>query len=300
MNMPEGNMPEGIKPEGRPGIPMWKLERYLLGELPAEEMARIAAQEKSDPAVLEWLGALRAEYRDLEAQHPTGRVAGRIWNKLRLESPPRAKARMPMRYWAPALAVFVALAALPFRYAPWLQASGPAVRETDAGVRLKGSQPALALYKKSGDNAQRLSPGERVHPGDVVQIYYDAAGKGYGAIFSVDRAGRITWHLPDGGGRSAPLGAPAGSADGSTSPAPAPAESMQGGKIPLGFAFELDSLPGYERFYFIAADKPFAFDSALAGVLERLQAARAGAEGLPPLPAGFSQATFSLLKEQGI
>jgi hypothetical protein len=70
-----------------------------------------------------------------------------------------------------------------------------------------------------------------------------------------------------------------------------------GGKIPLGFAFELDSLAGYERFFFVAADRPFDLGPVLARIAP-MRSSR-GPDRLP-LDSGFTQHSIVLIKDSGI
>jgi hypothetical protein len=234
-----------MKGDGHPDFPVWKLERYLLGELPASEMERIDARRKTDSELAEWIEAVRAEHRDLAEMHPTGRVAGRIWNRLREDRAEgrglRAPAWLGPRVWVPAFGILLLSVLLPLNYASWNRRHaeiGEGIEET----RIKGLEPSMYLYRKAGDSAQALKSGDRVRPGDLIQVYYEAAGRGYGAIYSVDRDGKVTWHLPDDGSHAVALGT---------------------GRVPLQFAFELDSLAGFERFVFLASDKPFHPDSLL-------------------------------------
>ena len=65
-----------------PDIPLWKLERYLIGELPPAEMARIDKLKSQDPEVADWIKALQAEHADLKASHPTESMADGIRDRL--------------------------------------------------------------------------------------------------------------------------------------------------------------------------------------------------------------------------
>jgi hypothetical protein len=194
-------------------------------------------------------------------------VAGRIWNRLRQDRAEerglRAPAWLGPRVWVPAFGILMLSVLLPMNFDSWTRrhaGTGDGIEET----RIKGLEPSLYLYKKAGDSAQALKTGDRVRPGDLIQVYYESAGRGYGAIYSVDRAGKVTWHLPDDGSHAAELGK---------------------GRVPLRFAFELDSLPGFERFVFLSADRPFRPDS-LAGSEIRGKA----------LPAGVSRRSIPLVK----
>jgi hypothetical protein len=238
--------------EGKSGpeIPLWKLERYLIGELPPAEMARIDKLKAEDPEVAEWLKALQAEHADLKASHPTERMSGAIWNRLESRTgprvgPPAASRRSLWRgaLLVPALAVALMLTLIPNRFtcsdgSP-LALGGNSEKED---TRLKGSLPALYLFRKADSGAEALRPGGAVRAGDLIQVQYEAAGRKYGAVFSVDGSGKVTWHLPERGNLSAAL-----------SPS---------GRTALASAFELDEAPGREDFHFVAADRPFPLDSA--------------------------------------
>jgi hypothetical protein len=270
------------------GIAAWKLERFLLGELPREEAERIAALAAVDPALAERIAALRGEDARLAAEYPADRVAYRIWSALGEEPPPvhpPAAARRPrtfpfafpsafgpvLRYAGPAFALLALLAIVPFRMLHRQDAGHAGIENT----RIKGKGPALFLYRKAGGGSAPLAAGGDVRPGELIRIQYDAAGKLYGAIFSIDARGEIAWHLPDDGRGSSPLRA--------------------GGRVALDFAFELDSLPGDERFFFLTSDRPFLFATDLPWLFPALIA-----PGTPlPLPAGFALAEITLRKETG-
>ncbi|MDB5106482.1 MAG: ActD [Fibrobacteres bacterium] len=263
---------------GRPdsGIPLWKLERYLIGELPPAEMERISGLEGSDASVAGWLRALRAEHADLQASHPTGRMAGRIWNKLKMADARRrpSRSRRIARFAsAPAFALLLALIFVPvrtlFKGAEGQGRMGPQPDAAEDVTRLKGSLPALYLYRKAVGGAEALRPGNPVHAGDLIQVYYDAAGRKYGAIFSRDGEGKVTWHLPERGSQASPL--------------------SSSGKIALPSAFELDDSPGREDFHFVASDRPFPLDSILETPPRK--------PGMITAHAGISRTVFPLIKE---
>lgn len=227
-------------------FPLWKLERYLIGELPAPEMKRIAELQAADPELAGWLRALEAEHADLQASHPTGRMAGRIWAKLQQAGKPRGRRgfRIAAAALAPAFALLLVFLIIP---GPPGGPNGTAMRPVEPEkepTRLKGLVPELHLYRKSAGGAEALRPGGAVRPGDLIQVYYEAAGLRYGAIYSVDGNGAVTLHLPERGSHALPL--------------------TPSGRTPLASAFELDAAPGREDFHFLASDGPFDLDSALA------------------------------------
>ena len=145
----------------------------------------------------------------------------------------------------------------------------PAASDT----RIKGLEPALALFRKTARGAEPLQPGATAKPGDVLRIGYRAGGMTYGAIFSVDGNGNVTRHWPETGAR---------------------AGRFEAGEVLLPEAFELDAAPDYERFYLFAAAS--AFD--LKGLDDALKS------GLTVRPPASGQdlrvVRFDLRKENGI
>ena len=272
--------------EGKSGpeIPLWKLERYLIGELTPAEMARIDELKAQDPEVASWIKALQAEHADLKASHPTDRMAGGIWNRLNGNQRKGASSRndRPTLWdrlgpgWrialAPAFALALLLVLKPDRFtgsgaATLAPADGNGSPDAGAGgvdggkgtsetTRLKGSLPILYLFRKADSGAEALRPGSAVRAGDLIQVQYEAAGRKYGAVFSVDGSGNVTWHLPERGNQSAAL-----------SPT---------GRTALKSAFELDDAPGREDFHFVASDRPFPLDSAADAVVKSLAAGSGG------------------------
>lgn len=263
--------------ESEPAIPLWKLERYLLRELPPAELERIDKLKTLDPDLAGWLRALDAEHADLQSAHPTGHMAGRIWNKLKDGDKARKNfarrsgssngrgAWLRPGFLVPAFGMVLlsALVVSPLRNIGEENSGSGAVVRNPETTRLKGSLPELHLYRKSAQGPENLTTGAPARPGDLIQVFYDAAGKKYGAIYSVDGRGGVSWHLPEGGRLSVALKA--------------------AGRTPLRSAFELDGTAGEERFFFITSDRPFSLDSIPSA---------------PPAGATTTSA-FTLIKETG-
>jgi hypothetical protein len=103
--------------------------------------------------------------------------------------------------------------------------------------QVKAEGPRIELYRRTEDGSESLEDGARAYPGDVIRIGYQAAGRSYGVLVSVDGRGTVTRHLPNLGDRSVRL--------------------RNGGRVLLDFALELDDAPRWERFYFVSSDAPF-------------------------------------------
>ena len=145
----------------------------------------------------------------------------------------------------------------------WLR-PGPAPTD-DGGDRPKG--PArLHVYRKAAKGVERLPDGAAVRAGDELQLAYVASGHRFGAVVSLDGAGRVTFHLPEGGGRAVSLRA--------------------SGEVTLPQSYQLDAAPRFERFLLVTGDVPFD-----TGILPDV------IRGSAPPPAGTGIIPFTVRKE---
>lgn len=144
---------------------------------------------------------------------------------------PPVRSSVPFRVWS--LPLVAAAAALVFFTVPL---TSP--QETLPGLeRMKGNSDAiLAIYRQSSTGNEKLVPGAKVRPGDVLQASYRVAQAAQGALLSVDGSRNVTTHLAQGG-RSTAL--------------------VAGAEFPLAFSYELDRAPRFEVFILLVASQPF-------------------------------------------
>lgn len=259
----------------------WLLERYALGELPPPLRDSVATALLADEEARSRLAAIQDSNERILTDHPWEAIAGKI---NRAEDAPSLLQRWspgPLVAAASAFVIVAASAVWTFVQPPF---STPDTRSvdtrsmaasTDYGIRTKGLLPSLQVHRSRAQDVERLESGAMAREGEVIQLSYNAAGKRYGMIVSVDGAGVLTFHLPQQGGSSGAL--------------------EPQGAVPLGHAYELDGAPAFERFYFLAADAPFSVDEILTAV----RAGARGEGGAPEslrLPEGIDQATFLLRK----
>jgi hypothetical protein len=252
-----------------------QLERYRLGELPADEHVHVTRALAEDARARERLESLHADDARILAEHPPRAVATAI--RSRLDRAVEAGAPRPRlslaRTFVPLLsaaAVVVGISALlPARPEP---TTGPP-------TRLKGLEPRLMVFRKAATGAEPLSPAATARADEVVQIAYQAAGRRYGVVVSIDGRGRVTRHLPLAGDLAAVL--------------------ETGAPVPLPEAYRLDDAPGFERFFLVTADAPFSVELVVRAA-QRLY----GGDADPvhtgtrlELPAGLAQSRFELRKE---
>lgn len=218
------------------GVPDWKLERFRLGELSEEEMAVIQKALDNDPNLRARIETLDGLDREIRASYPTEWMAQQIARQLEN----RDASNVSRGWFGPSL-VLAAAALLGIVIVIGLPGSdiAPPVwdREGMDGIRLKGVGPGLLLYRKKASEVEQLADSNIVQAGDLIQIFYRAAGKPFGAIVSVDGRGTVTQHLPASGTKAVLL--------------------TQGNPVALDYSYELDDAPKWERFYFLTASESF-------------------------------------------
>ena len=221
----------------------YQLERYLLREGTADELADLDRRLADDPELAQRLAALERSNEELHQRYPPEWMRGQIELKLK-----RAQGRRVQRTWSgyrlwavPAVALILAVVAVPTLLDDQETAEVPA-------TRIKGSEqePRLLVFRKLASGVERLQDGVSAQSGDVVQLAYRSGGLQYGAILSVDGRGTVTQHLPATGIEAVLLAA----------------------QDTLDVAYELDDAPRWEWFYLVAADRRFG----LAAVKAKLAA----------------------------
>jgi hypothetical protein len=251
---------------GRDAVPDWLLERYRLGELAAAEQRQVE-HTLAQAELQARLEALDRSSDSVLREHPPAAIV----EAVRRARPRGAAGRGRRRRRLVPLAAVVVTASV----AGLLIGRSPTPTEPEPDVtRVKGITPYLLLYRKAAPEAERLAPAALVRQHDVVQLAYQAGGRRYGVIVSMDGRGVLTRHLPVSGAEAVPLTA--------------------GAPVPLAQSYELDDAPGFERFVLVAADQPFAV-STVEAALRRQHAARGagGDERRLDLPDSMDQ--FSLV-----
>jgi len=244
-------------------VPDWLLERMAAGELPPSQAARLRA-ELGQAGQTDRLAALTASNTEILGAYPADRVAAEVQRRAHQAEASRKRA-WARPVWALSLAAAGATALVVMMHSP-APSDGPLATNQPEQVREKGMLPSLILYRQKSDGVERLVPGSRLRPGDLVQVRYKAAGKAFGVVASMDARGSVTLHLPE-------------------TPGPAMA-LLRDGERALAHAYELDDSPGFERFVFVTADTPFDTDLVV-------RALKQGA----PLPKGFNLWSVTLSKE---
>lgn len=266
------------KEEAAGRMPDWLLERIAAGDLPPERAEALRRRLEAEGGGGERLAALASSNAEILAAYPTAEMVRAIRGRAAAETTEGAatggtRARPFWVVGAPALAFAAAIAAvflLPPARPGGSTATTPIVATggADDGDRVKGLDPRLRIYRKLGKKVELLEDGAAARPGDELQLAYVAAGRRYGAVLSLDGAGRVTFHLPVAGG------------------APTAVSLRAQGEVSLPASYQLDAAPRFERFLFITSDTPFS--------TERLPEV---IRGEAPPPPGTSAIVFTVRKE---
>ena len=249
-------------------VPDWRLERYLLQELGAEESEALRRRLGESAELRERLLDLERSNAEILAAHPPAQVAARVQARMG-RAPAFTRRTRSRQVLAMAAGLFLVAGAAGWR-ALW--------RDPVAGpdqTRVKGLGPQLLLFRKSAAGVERLSEDSPARDHDLVQVAYQAAGRRYGVVVSIDGRGVVTRHLPAAGEGAAAL--------------------QNGPPVALPSAYELDDAPGFERFYLVAADEPFPVGRVLEAVRRRY--AGGADDGRLELPPSMDQYSFVLRKE---
>jgi len=247
-------------------VPDWLLERLAAGDLSERSAAELRVRLEADGESAR-LETLKASNDEILRRHPAASVAREVERRRSLlptsgsRAAEASRGAWPLVVVGSAATLVLAVVSLdrlarieygsPIGPAESSEgasrptpSSGLAGRSVEGatgasteGLTAKGLSPHLVIYRRSPDSAERLSPTDRLHPGDTLQLAYVAAGQRFGVVASIDAHGTITLHLPEADGVAVPL-------DGR-------------GETALPHAFELDDTLGFERFVFVTSAAPF-------------------------------------------
>ncbi|MCL1967261.1 MAG: hypothetical protein FWF67_05215, partial [Fibromonadales bacterium] len=224
-----------------------KLERYLLGELPAKEMAELKTLENKNIEFCSQLALLRNSNEELLAEYPAKEFAEKMQaGKFKVIEPIRNRWLMPLSACAGLLiAATVLINIFPGENSLENSLTQNAVISED-GTRVKGLKTDFEIWRKTADSAEKLHDKSEAKAGDLLQIRYIAEEKCYGVLLSIDGNRVLTIHLSGENGK---------------------AKELEAGRIiSLENSYELDNAPKSETFYLLTSKNEFA----LAPIAEAL------------------------------
>ena len=238
-------------------IPDWKLERFLTGDLPEEEMNKLRELEANDAVFANRLKMLREDNKAILSKLPFETLAANLGTVT--ETAGTAAKNAPrftlVKFAAAAMFVFaVALVAFFAQSETSVmnervggdvaavngsQNTQVALAENESDTRIKGLDARMEVWKKTSAGIVQLNDLDSVGEGDEIQLRYAVPEKCFGLLFSMDGNGALTLHMGNG----------------------VKAIELAPGKMnSLPFAYKLDDAPYFEKFFFVTSPKEFAVE----------------------------------------
>lgn len=223
----------------------FKLERYLLGDLPEGEMQALREREACDEIFAARVREMREQGERFLAENPFSAIEDKLENAERSEILPNRSFNTLWLKVAAALVIALGVfsAVVLNRNVTTYEGSGTsmevALADTDNGTRIKGMSASLEVWKKTGDSAVQMVNLGDAFEGDEIQLRYRVPQKCFGMLFSMDGNGTITMHMGEGD----------------------KAIELEPGKMTtLPFAYKLDNAPKFEKFFLLTSEKAFEID----------------------------------------
>ncbi len=217
----------------------FKLEQYVLGDLPQTEMEEMSALIQKDASIARRVELLKSNNEQLRQKFPVGDVTLKVHTQTSALNTQREKKKVFNIPMVSGLlsALFIAVFSITLLTQPE-QSTRPILEIT----RLKGLDAQLNVYKKTRLGSTLLSDSSLVMAGDQLQLEYVVNNNLYGIILSLDGNGSMTHHFSGPGFSSLKLHQP---------------------KMLLPFSYLLDDAPLYEKFYLIMSEDEFSVDTIL-------------------------------------
>ena len=240
-------------------IPDWKLERFLTGDLPEEEMNKLRELEANDAVFANRVKMLREDNKAILSKLPFETLAANLGTDAAGNAAKNAAKNAPrftlVKFAAAAMFVFaVALVAFFAQSETSVinervgsdvanvngsQNTQVALAENESDTRIKGLDARMEVWKKTPAGIVQLNDLDSVGEGDEIQLRYAVPEKCFGLLFSMDGNGALTLHMGDG----------------------VKAIELAPGKMnSLPFAYKLDDAPYFEKFFFVTSPKEFAVE----------------------------------------
>jgi len=217
------------------------LERYLIGELPSDDMEEIRKMAEVDGTLREKIVEIQKSNRELLKKYNSTDMMRQIeirYKNLMMQEARGKKNRVERVFSQKSLYLFplaasVALMMIFVSPALLTQAGHENYVQADT-LRYKGERSKLYIYIQKKDSIELLSGDSVVYAGDRLQVAFFSDAK-YGMIFSIDGSGSVSLHYPREEQSSSAISV--------------------NSKIKLPYSYELDAAPGFEKFFFLTSEK---------------------------------------------
>lgn len=208
-----------------------KLEQYVLGELPAEEMRVI----ESNPVYMSQIEEIKASNDDFFNKFNIDELVSNTKEKVNESKIIKFPSKAVTAITAIAACFILTINILP----------GILGNRNEEIIYLKGRNK-IEVYKKVGDEVEKLRNLDTVEEDDQLQISYSSTEE-YGIIFSIDGLNNITFHFPDDYRTSRSLDI--------------------GSDIIVPSSYTLDNAPYFEKFYLVTSKNSFDFEYVKRSIL---------------------------------
>jgi hypothetical protein len=245
-----------------------QLDRWLSGELSAEQTQRSAAHLEECPLCQRRYVELSMEHRRFADLPPMGELERPGGGATLLDDKAFQTRRERRSQWFWVASTLAAAGVALFVARPW-QRGAPPAEENGSGTRTKGASARLGWVVRRGEHVFTGRPEQALRAGDALRFTVSAAEPVYVAVLGLDATGRIGVYHAD---------------------ADRLARVEAGEQQALPGAIELDAAPGEERLYGVFCAAPMALSSVRFAV-ER-------APDAPALPEGCSFERWTLSKEE--
>ena len=235
-------------------IPDWKLERFLTGDLPEQEMREIGKLELTDEMLAQRVKMLREDNKAILNRLPFEKLVANLGTVT--DTAAKNAPSFTLMKFAAAAVFVLAVALIAFmaqretsvmneRVGSNVAAVGGsqntqvALAETPSDTRIKGLGARMEVWKKTSAGIVQLNDLDEVAEGDEIQLRYAVPEKCFGLLFSMDGNGALTIHMGNG--------------EKSIELAPGKMNS-------LPFAYKLDDAPYFEKFFFVTSSDEFSIE----------------------------------------
>jgi hypothetical protein len=224
------------------------LERYLLGELPEEQLIKFDRIKKEDPEIRSRIDKIKESDLEIQEKYPSRDIAAEIkrrYNNSEAGAGNDVRAFKPVyrRFMLPSALVAAAAVVLFFVLPVIKPPVGDVVINDTGTTRIKSTDTRIYLYRKNNNEIEMLKNGSSAGKGDLLQIAYSSFKDDYGIILSIDGNGYVTLHYP-------------ADRNGST-------KLIKKKKVLLNNSYELDDAPDFERFFFITSGNSLNINAVL-------------------------------------
>lgn len=248
----------------------FKMEQYLIGALPENEMQELRDREASDEIFAARVAALKEQNEKILAENPFEKLSveldrADLVNGSLTDAGNRAGS-MTFKFGVMKIAAAV-IVALGIFSAVIIGGRGEivqmdAAQQADSDVamaagsvengsygetRIKGMQARMEIWKKTAEGVAQMEEKGLASEGDELQLRYVVPEKCFGMLISMDGNGVVTVHMGQG----------------------AQAIAVEPGKMnTLPFAYKLDDAPHFEKFFLLTSKNEFSvnekeFDKSL-------------------------------------